>query len=102
MSPGYGSRVRLRARCPLSAACIASARALTAKGTVPSQVIAKFKIEIAMAYTVWAFSGHLQTVKVQVDRMCCWSAAHGFSLTRKRPQVQILYRPQVTTTIRKN
>ena len=35
MSPGYGARVRLRARCPLSAARIASARALTAKGTVP-------------------------------------------------------------------
>jgi len=65
-------------------------------------VIAKFKIEIAMAYTVRDSSGHLQAVKVQVDRMYCWSAARGFSLTRKRSQVQILYHPQVTAIIRKN
>jgi hypothetical protein len=65
-------------------------------------LIAKFKIEIAMAYTVWDSSGHSQAAKMQVGGMHCWSAARGFSLTRKRPQVQILYRPQVTAIIRNN
>ena len=65
-----------------------------------TEVIAKSKIEIAMAYTVWDSPGHLQAVKVQVDRMHCWSAARGFPdteevtssnlvpPTRSRPQLE--------------
>jgi hypothetical protein len=51
---------------------------LPGKATPVHGLIAKFKIEIAIAFTVWDSSGHLQTVKVQIDRMHCWSAARGF------------------------
>jgi hypothetical protein len=57
----YGARVRLRARCPLSAARIASARALTTKGTVPlagdSQVQDRDSHCIHGLGLLWALTG---------------------------------------------